>query len=110
MENISHSQLVIGVAAVAVAFCVGMPTLLTYILNQRREKRQNQIRDALLQYGPLLTGDFMFRCPQLSEDQRDKALKEMQRSGEIVPQTEFNNLVRWHFKQHPYERTQRRSR
>ena len=84
-----------------------MPTLLTYILNQRKGKRQNQIRDALLQYGPMLTGDFMFRCPQLSQDQRDKALNEMQRSGEIISQTELNGLVRWHFKQHPHERTQR---
>jgi hypothetical protein len=110
METIARHQLVVAVIGATIALFVGMPTLLTYIGTWRKNTRQNRIRDVLLKFGPSLTGDFMFRCQKLSQDQRDKAIKEMERDGEIYSHSEASGLTRWYFKpdRDPQSHTQRR--
>jgi hypothetical protein len=101
METIAHRQLIVaifGVIIAGIALFFAMPNLLQYLGERKLKKRQDHIRDVLLKYGPSCTGDFMFRCPQLSQDQRDKALQEMERDGEIYSHIEVNGSTRWYFK------------
>jgi len=97
MEIIARHQLLVAAIAVVVALVIGMPTLFTYIATQRREKRQNRVRDVLRECGPTYEGDFMFRCPQLTQGQRDKALLELKRSGEIIGYADVDGRVIYSF-------------
>src|SRR5271156_2962687 len=96
METIAHSQLTVAIVAViiaAIALFFGMPNLLEYVASQRKEKRQDRIRDVLREFGPTYTGDFMFRCPKLSQKERDLALLELSRTEEIVSYTDRTGRV-----------------
>jgi hypothetical protein len=61
-----------------------------------KEERQSRIRRVLIDYGPTVTGDFMFRSPKLNQNERDKALDEMEQAGEISRSTDFTGRVLWH--------------
>jgi len=41
----------------------------------RRQKRQDMVLDVLREHDSASTGDFMYHCPQLSQKQRDLALR-----------------------------------
>jgi competence protein ComGC len=105
MESIARETLIwtiIGVAIAAIGVLLVLPNILEYISNCRKQKRQDRVRDVLLRFGIVTTGEFLSYCPQLSEEQRDLALEELQRDGVIIQEREANTgRQRWRYVVHP---------
>jgi hypothetical protein len=87
----------VGIVSIIVVAVVGLPTLFQYIGSRRKRIRENRIRDVIIRFGPTTTGDFLFHCPQLSERQRDIALADMWRDGEIRPHADGHGRETWNF-------------
>lgn len=104
-DTVAYQRLIVAICAVLVAaigVIFGLPNLLRYLDDRRRKTRQSQVRQVLLRYGDTATGEFIVRCPLLSEFERDKALKELEEDGVIVPYEEKTGRTKWRFKIHPH--------
>ena len=95
----------VAVAGIIVAALVALITNWSRMVKEWREyferKRQGPIRALLFKLGSAYTADCMLQCPKLSQTQIEKALLEMETSGEIVRSQDNAGRVKWRLKVHP---------
>jgi len=104
MESIAHKQLVVSIILALIAFIglwFAMPSLLRYIKDCLKEKREGAVRTVLNKHGQLTFGELM-AYSQMSESALRKTLIDMQNTQELFTWNDLQTgREMWRFKIHP---------